>query len=296
MERIDLLSVGEALIDMTPQNGGFLPKVGGAPLNSAVHARRLGLRTAVCARVGRDAFGEQIASVVRDRGVSDELLQFDDARGTTLAFVHLDKVGDRSFSFYRHGLADTTLELNDRNLAAARSVRCLHFGSVALAEEPERSTVLALAAATRKAGGMVSYDPNLRFPLWKGREEELRSEAIAAAELATVMKVSDEEAEWLFGIADPAAAATAIREKYDLRASFVTCGGDGAYGAFECGTFYEPAPEVQVVDTTGAGDCFIGAALAKLLTADYIDAGAAREILRFACEQASDATTSKGAF
>lgn len=296
MERFDVLSIGEALIDMTPQDGAFLPKVGGAPLNTAVAAKRLGLNSAVCARVGRDAFGEQIAAAIREKGVSDELLQFDDARGTTLAFVHLDSHGDRSFSFYRHGLADTALALDDNCVEAARNTRCLHFGSVALAEEPERSTVLALAKIARESGAMVSYDPNLRFPLWKGREVELKAEALAAAEHATVMKVSDDEAEWLFGISDPAAAATEMRARYGLRAAFVTCGPRGAYGAFECGTFFEPAADVKVVDTTGAGDCFIGAALVKLLTVNEIDADAAREILRFANKEASDATTRKGAF
>lgn len=296
MERFDVLSIGEALIDMTPQDGAFLPKVGGAPLNTAVAAKRLGLKSAVCARVGKDAFGEQIAAVIREQGVSDSLLQFDRTRGTTLAFVHLDSHGDRSFSFYRHGLADTALALEPDCVEAAKNARCVHFGSVALAEEPERSTVLELAKAAREAGAMVSYDPNLRFPLWKGREAELKEEALAAAEYATVMKVSDDEAEWLLGISDPAAAVAEMRARYGLRAAFVTCGAKGAFGAFECGTFFEPAPDVKVVDTTGAGDCFIGAALVKLLTVDEIDAEKARDILRFASREASDATTRKGAF
>lgn len=298
-KKLDFLAVGEALIDMTPADGAFLPKVGGAPVNSACVAAKFGLRAAAAARVGSDAFGRQIRSKLAECGLDLSLMQYDETRGTTLAFVHLDARGDRSFTFYRHALADTALALTPELLAAARGTRVLHFGSVALAEEPERSTVLALAKAAREAGAVVSYDPNLRFPLWQGREEELRREALAALEYATVLKISDDEAEWLFGIADPAEAAETLRKRYCLDAVFVTRGAAGAVGAFACGTVSVSAPAVEVVDTTGAGDCFDGAALAKLLEfggdANALTSGQAEALMRFACAAGSLATTRRGA-
>ena len=296
---LDFLAVGEALIDMTPQEGAFLPKVGGAPVNSACVAAKLGLRSGAATRVGDDAFGRQIADKLKECGLSLETMQFDTERGTTLAFVHLDANGDRTFSFYRHELADTALELTDKLLEAARSTKVLHFGSVGLTEEPERSTVLNLAAEAKTAGAIVSYDPNLRFPLWQGREDELKREALAAMEHATTLKISDDEVEWLFGLTEPESAAEELRRRYGLDAVFVTCGGKGAVGAFECGTVRVEAPDVEVVDTTGAGDCFGGAALTKLLSfggdAKKLTPEQAEELMRFASAAGSLATTKKGA-
>lgn len=297
--RLDFLAVGEALIDMTPKDGAFLPKVGGAPANSACVAAKLGLRSAAAARVGDDVFGRQIRRTLKDCGLIDSYIQTDPERGTTLAFVHLDDKGDRSFSFYRKGLADTALAMNVELLCAAENARVLHFGSVALAEEPERRTVLTLAMHAKGSGVTVSFDPNLRFPLWKGREDELRREVLGAMDYASILKVSEEEAEWLFGISDAEKAAGTLRERYGLDAVFVTCGGKGAVGAFKCGTVKVPAPDVTVVDTTGAGDCFGGAAMTKLLelggNANALTLDEAEELMRFAAAAGSLATTKHGA-
>ncbi len=207
----DFLSVGEVLIDMTPARteGGetcFLPKVGGAPVNAACVLARLGKRATFIGRMGHDAFGDQIKRTLSAAGLDTTLLQRDEERHTTLAFVHLSPEGDRSFSFYRTGLADTRLEAGENAFWAAERTKILHFGSVALAEEPERTAVLTLAHRGKTAGAWISYDPNLRPGLWHD-QEEMRRAVRDTMPLADILKLSEEEAEELLDIAEPEKAA-----------------------------------------------------------------------------------------
>ena len=303
MAGLDFISIGEVLIDMIPgmtKEGAscFLPKVGGAPVNVACVLARLGCRSGFVGRVGRDAFGRQITAVLQQQGVDTSLLQQDEERETTLAFVHLNEEGERSFSFYRNGLADTRLEVAEEARRAVRTARMVHFGSVALAEEPERSAVLTLIAEARQAGRIVSYDPNLRFPLWSS-EAALKKTVLETLQYADLIKLSDEEAQFLFGISDPAEAAHHVQREYGTAMVFVTCGRNGAWGCTGKETAFAPALQIDCVDTTGAGDCFLGAACLCLLNRqqewEKLSHEELEEILRFACAAGSMATTKRGA-
>ena len=303
MKQLDFLSVGEVLIDMTPAETAagertFLPKVGGAPVNAACAAARLGVSAGFAGRAGMDAFGDQIERVLRQTGLDTSLLQRDADRGTTLAFVHLGEGGERSFSFYRKGLADTHLEATEAALAAVEDARLLHFGSVALAEEPEKSVVLRLVQHARSAGRWVSYDPNLRPNLWAD-QSVMKDTVLSTLHLADILKLSDDEAELLLGISDPEEAAKQLHEKYGAAVAFVTCGRAGAWGCTEWGTAFAPALAVDSVDTTGAGDCFVGAACYRLLTRSgglmNISREELEDILRFACAAGSLTTARRGA-
>ena len=303
MKQLDFLSVGEVLMDMTPVETtsgerAFLPKVGGAPVNAACAAARLGASAAFVGRAGADAFGDQIQRVLQQTGLDTSLLQRDTDRGTTLAFVHLGEGGERSFSFYRKGLADTCLEATEEALAAAGNARLLHFGSVALAEELEKSAVLRLVDQARSAGRWVSYDPNLRPDLWAD-PSVMKDTVLSTLHLADILKLSDDEAELLLGISHPEKAAKQLREQYGAEVSFVTCGRAGAWGCTEAGTAFAPALAVDSVDTTGAGDCFMGAACFRLLKRREglrdIGREELEDILRFACAAGSIATTRRGA-
>ena len=299
----DFLSVGEVLIDMTPARteGGetcFLPKVGGAPVNAACVLARLGKRATFIGRMGHDAFGDQIKRTLSAAGLDTTLLQRDEERHTTLAFVHLSPEGDRSFSFYRTGLADTRLEAGENAFWAAERTKILHFGSVALAEEPERTAVLTLAHRGKTAGAWISYDPNLRPGLWHD-QEEMRRAVRDTMPLADILKLSEEEAEELLDIAEPEKAAFEAWRRYGCKIAFVTCGSRGAWGCCGGKTAFAPALPVQAVDTTGAGDCFLGAACYGLLSREAgtleLTQKKLEELLRFACTAGSLATQKRGA-
>ena len=299
----DFLSVGEVLIDMTPaktESGEacFLPKVGGAPVNAACVLAKLGKHAAFTGRMGHDAFGEQIEGTLSAAGLDTALLQRDEERHTTLAFVHLSPEGDRSFSFYRTGLADTRLEASENALRAAERTKILHFGSVALAEEPERTAVLTIVQRGKEAGAWISYDPNLRSGLWRDREE-MRRAVRDTMPFADILKLSEEEAEELLGIAEPEKAALDAWERYGCKLVFVTCGSGGAWGCCGGKTAFAPALPVQAVDTTGAGDCFLGAACYGLLSREEptlkLNRKELEDLLRFACTAGSLATKKRGA-
>ncbi|MCI8594093.1 MAG: carbohydrate kinase [Oscillospiraceae bacterium] len=300
---LDVLSVGEALVDMTPAETAagercFLPKAGGAPVNVACALAKLGKNAAFAGRVGEDAFGRQLADALASAGVETALLQRDRQRHTTLAFVHLDEQGERSFSFCRKGMADTAFQADEKTLSAARESRIFHFGSVALAEERSRSAVLELLYAAQTAGRLISCDPNLRFPLWDDHSAMKRA-VLDVLPAVDILKIAEEEAEFLFGLADPAKAAQYAQETFGARAVFVTCGGKGAWAALDGVLCFAPAYAVETVDTTGAGDGFCGAALAILLERTDGLSGWSQEegtaLLRFACAAGSLAVTRKGA-
>ena len=183
-------------------------------------------------------------------------------------------------------------------MTAARSAQMVHFGSVALAEEPAHSAVLSVIHAAKKASALISYDPNLRFALWDD-PQRLKQIVLDTLPLADVIKVSEEEAEFLFGISDPEQALCHMEETYDAKVLFVTCGSAGAWGSINGSTAFVPAYQVRAVDTTGAGDCFLGAAAYQLLTTKKtlksFNEKDVKALLRFACAAGSLVTTKLGA-
>ncbi len=301
--KFDFIGIGEVLIDMAPSLSAegescFLPKVGGAPANSACAAAKFGLSSAVIGRVGDDIFGNMIHHVISSAGANCSFLQTDPGRHTTLTFVSLDQHGDRSFTFYRNGMADTALEETQDMLSAASNTRLLHFGSVSLSSEPSRSSVLSAVSAAKKAGAIISYDPNLRFPLWDDYNY-MRDTVLNTLGLADILKLSEEEAAFLFNSDDRMDVMKRIEAKYHIPAIIITKGKNGADALINGQEYTSPGFEINAVDTTGAGDCFIGGFCRCLISSGKsickLQVEEAEYALRFANAAGALATSKKGA-
>ncbi len=268
----DIVSIGEVLIDLTQDGvsaGGvpkFLANPGGAPANLAVAASKLGADVAFIGKVGADSFGSYLRNVLRENGVDVSGVSTDASAPTTMAVVSVDAAGERSFSFYRDASADVRLTVEELPIELLENTRFLHFGSVSLTTDPARRATLHAASVARKAGALVSYDPNYRASLWSSEELAVR-EMRAALECADVVKLSDEELPLLTGESDPVSGASRM---HDLGVSlvFVTLGARGAFFSLRGRTGTVPGVPCQVADTNGAGDTFFGAVLSKLAGRD----------------------------
>ena len=261
----DVTAIGELLIDFTPAQiggeAGFLPKPGGAPANVAAAVCRLGGKSAFIGKVGKDQFGQFLKGVLDSERVDTSGLVMDTAFPTTLAFVHLDEQGERSFSFYRKLSADTRLQQNELDLGLIEQSKILHFGSVSLTDSPSKETVLYAAEYAKKNGVLVSYDPNYRPLLWDNMETAV-SAMREGLRLADIVKVSGEEMELITGEKDLAAGTQALAE-YGAKLVVVTLGADGAFFRYREYTADIPTitDNIKVVDTNGAGDAFFGGLL-----------------------------------
>ncbi len=264
-----LLCMGELLIDFTPvgetEDGRllFARNPGGAPANVAVQALRAGTSAGFLGRVGKDMFGDFLVGTLRDCGVETQGLIQDPEYATTLAFVQLNQQGDRDFSFYRSPGADTRLEAGERELALVGQCQLLCFGSLLLTAEPSRSAVEKLVAHAKSLGKITAYDPNWRPPLWPSQEEGV-ARMRSLIPQADIMKVSDEELQLLTGEADLAAGANALLSQ-GVFVVVVTRGPKGC-AVFTPGYSLERSTyDTLVKDTTGSGDSFFGALLAKVV-------------------------------
>ena len=265
-----LFSIGEALIDMIPTRSGcdfaqvpaFMPRVGGTPANVCGAFVRLGGRAALLTQLGEDPFGHKIAGELAEYGIDVSHIPFTDAANTALAFVALGPDGNRTFSFYRKPSADLLYSAEQIDPAWFGEAFALHFCSVGLVESPMRGAHAAAITAARQAGALVSFDPNLRFPLWPDRQA-LRRTVWEFLPLADVVKISDEELEFLTGTADIRAALPALFTGH-VQLVVYTCGGAGAYAFTRTAQGFAPCAPVRAVDTTGAGDGFIGSFLWQL--------------------------------
>lgn len=269
----EIVTVGEVLIDLTQtmedsaQIRHYAAFPGGAPANVAVAAARLGAKAAFIGKVGRDAFGTSIKQTLSRNQVDVTGLYESEQYLTTLAVVSVDSSGERSFAFYRTHGADTQLTREEavRALEAfeARPV-FLHFGSVSLTAEPARSATLGVAQAARDMGVLLSYDPNYRANLWPDQETavERMKEPLS---LCHVLKVAEEELELLTGLQDLEAGSLALYEKYAIPLIVVTLGEGGSFYRLGDRTGRVAAQTVQVADTNGAGDTFLGALLSRLV-------------------------------
>jgi len=268
--KYDVVTVGEALIDLT-QTGveGGVPRYaanpGGAPANAAVAAARMGCKTAFVGRVGEDAFGRQLRTVLEKDGIDVSAMSVDRAVPTTLAVVSVDGTGERSFRFYRAPGADLMLRREDIPNEMLEGAGFVHFGSLSLTDEPARSAVLDAVAYAKAHGALISYDPNYRPSLWPD-EETAKTMMRKGLELADVVKLSDEETALLTGEADPAKAAQVLLDK-GVKLALVTLGAQGAYFLHAAGGGVVPGCRVTVADTNGTGDTFLGAMLAGLVRA-----------------------------
>lgn len=276
-----LVTLGEALIDFVPDVRGvaledaerFVRAAGGAPANVAVGASRLGVRAAFLGKVGDDPFGRHLMQVLEREGVNTRGMRLDDEARTALAFVSLTESGERDFVFYRNPSADMRYRPDEVDEGALAVADALHVGSISLIQDPSRAATVRALDLARRHGAWVSYDPNLRLPLWPS-DEDARRGILSIWERANVIKLSEDELTFLTGESGPAAARSLMHEELDLLV--VTLGAAGV--RYLCGARWGgvegvvPGFDVEPVDTTGAGDAFMAALLAGLLAAPRTDA------------------------
>lgn len=299
----DVVALGELLVDFTPagisESGNVLfeRNPGGAPANVVACLAKLGRRTGLIGKVGDDDFGRFLRQVLIDKGVSPQGLLLDPKEQTTLAFVHLQPDGERSFSFYRKPGADTRLR-PEEIAQELLDTRIFHFGSLSLTAEPARSATKAALRLVRDKNILVSYDPNLRPPLWPSLDEA-RGEMLDVMHMADLVKISLEELGFLTGSTDLEGASQSLQQDYDLKMLLVTLGKDGCYYRLGdlCG--HVPGFKVRSIDATGAGDAFLGAMLFQIVRLDKdLAAWTADDLvasIRFANATGALATTKKGA-
>lgn len=263
---MDIVALGELLIDFTPVGSRqYEANAGGAVANVLAAAAKQGLSTDFIGKVGIDDFGNMLEQDLQKAGVATSGLCKTDEAFTTLAFVSLDSMGDRSFAFARKPGADTLLRSEDIDTSLLDNTRMLHFGSLSLTDEPARHTTFDAIAYARKKGVVISYDPNLRPLLWSS--PELAKEMIGRGMTEAVLcKISEEELVFLTDMTDLDAGTNVLLERYpNLQCLLVTLGSEGCYyrRGEDKGTV--PGFRAKVVDTTGAGDAFMGGVLSEIL-------------------------------
>ncbi|MCW4780674.1 aminoimidazole riboside kinase [Enterobacter chuandaensis] len=251
--------LGDAVVDLLPDGEGRLLQCpGGAPANVAVGIARLGGKSAFIGRVGDDPFGRFMAKTLADERVDVKHMRLDPAHRTSTVVVDLDDHGERSFTFMVRPSADLFLESGD--LPTFRAGEWLHVCSIALSAEPSRSATFQAMDAIRKAGGYVSFDPNIRPDLWPD-ENALRRCLEQALQSADVVKLSVEELAFLTGDADVQAGLNTLMQRCPARLVLVTQGKEGVIAWHEGTVKHYPATPVKCVDTTGAGDAFVAGLL-----------------------------------
>lgn len=294
---MSVVSFGELLIDFVAlesgvtvgEASGFVKAPGGAPANVAVAVARLGRPAAFLGQVGDDPFGHFLTGVLSGNGVDVSGLRFSTEARTALAFVSLAEGGERSFVFYRHPSADMLMRPEDVALDVIDRYQAFHFGSITMIGEPSRSATLRAVEHALAAGKLISYDPNLRLALWPDADAA-RAGMLAGLDYAHVVKVSDEEVEFMA----PGQGVPALwRDR--MRVIVVTEGAAGARLYTRDAAYSAPGYQVTPVDTTGAGDGFVAGLLVGLLAhpngyADHIE-----DLLRFANAVGALTTTKKGA-
>ena len=265
----ELLSMGELLIDFTPTGNTedgrllFARNPGGAPANVAVQAVRAGVTAGFLGCVGKDMFGDFLVSTLQSCGVETAGLSQNEEYATTLAFVQLNEQGDRDFSFYRNPGADTRLSFEETELSLIENCKLLCFGSLLLTAEPSRSAVEKLVEYGKSCGKLTAYDPNWRPPLWKDREEGIKRMQSLIGK-ADIMKVSEEELTLLTGENSLEAGASALLRQ-GVSLVTITLGPEGCVAFTKTFSLRKHTYDTKVCDTTGSGDSFFGALLAKIV-------------------------------
>ena len=300
---MDVIALGELLIDFTCQSvdaDGYPTMAahpGGAPANFLAALAKFGAKTALLGKIGNDTFGKLLADTLKKAGIGTDGLIVAEDVFTTLAFVTLDETGNREFSFARKPGADTCIRFEELNLSLIDEAKVFHFGTLSLTNEPARSATVQAVAYAKSRGKLITYDPNLRKPLWRSLEEA-KQQMLWGLSQADVVKISDEEVEFLFDLGVEEGARH-ILEHFGVKLVFVTCGPDGCF--FKNAKAEGMVPSLQgikVVDTTGAGDIFGGSAVWKLLQSgklpEELDEAELREMVRFACTAAGLSTTQFG--
>ena len=302
-KKYDVLALGELLIDFTENgtSGQGNPLLeanpGGAPCNVLAMLNKLGKKTAFIGKVGNDQFGKMLKEVVEESGTDVSGLRMDDEVHTTLAFVHTYPDGDREFSFYRNPGADMMLTKEEVDPALIKAARIFHFGTLSSTQAGVREATRYAISVAQENGLLISFDPNLREPLWDSLDQA-KEEILYGMSRCDILKISDNEMEFMTGTTDYNKGVEMLREQFDIPLICVTLGKEGSR-AYYRDLIVEGAPFVRedTIETTGAGDTFEACTLNYILEhgLENLTEENLKEMLTFANAGASIITTRKGA-
>lgn len=300
---MDVVALGELLIDFTENgmsaqgNPLFEANPGGAPCNVLAMLSRLGHKTAFVGKVGQDFFGQQLEKVIREVGIDASGLRRDPEVHTTLALVHNTPDGDRDFSFYRNPGADMMLREDELPESLIKEARIFHFGTLSMTHEGVRQATKKAIRIAKEAGALISFDPNLREPLWNSLEDA-KEQVLYGLGQCDILKISDNEIQWLSGEQDFDAGVRWIRARFSIPLILVSMGRDGSRAYYQ-DKIVEVKPFLQptTIETTGAGDTFCACVLHYILLHGLQELTETDlwVMLRYANAAASIITTRKGA-
>lgn len=304
MKKYDVAALGELLIDFTdngqsPQGNPLMEaNPGGAPCNVLAILSKLGKKTAFIGKVGDDVFGRQLRRTLESLDIDVSNLLMDTEVRTTLAIVHTSPDGDRDFSFYRNPGADMMLRKDEVNPELIKSAKVFHFGTLSFTHPEVRESTQYAIDVAKENGLLISFDPNLREPLWKDLDDA-RKEIAYGLGKCDILKIADNEVEFMTGLTDYEKAAHVLKEQYpNIQIMFITLGKAGSMAYYRDKiVFAKPFIQEHTIETTGAGDTFGGCALNYILEhgLEDITEENLKELLLFANAGASIITTRKGA-
>lgn len=302
-KKYDVVALGELLIDFTDNgisgqgNTIFEANPGGAPCNVLAMLQKLGDKTAFIGKVGKDIFGVKLKEVLKEAGIDISGLVIDKKARTTLAFVQTLKGGDRDFSFYRNPGADMMLEEGDLNNSLIKNCKIFHFGTLSMTHKGVRKATKKAIKKAKESGALISFDPNLRPPLWESLDDAKKQVAYGLGQ-CDILKISDNEIQWFTGEKDFDQGIKKLQDEYHIKLIVLSMGKDGSRAYYKDFMVEKPAfVQKNTIETTGAGDTFGGCCLHFILKygLDHMDQEKLEKMLIFANAAASLITTKKGA-
>lgn len=301
-KKYDVIALGEFLIDFTMNgqseqgNNMFEACPGGAPCNVLALLNKMGKKTAFIGKVGKDQFGTLLRDTITEAGIDASNLMVDENVNTTLAFVHTFPDGDREFSFYRNPGADMMLTADEVNPEVVKDTKVFHFGTLSMTHEGVREATKKAVETAKANGCLVSFDPNLRPPLWSSLDLAKEQMEYGFGK-CDILKISDNEIQFVSGKEDYDEGIAYLQETYNIPLILLTMGKDGSRAYYKGMRVERPGFSVKAIETTGAGDTFCGSSLNYLVDHDFENLTEEQlgEMLTFANAAAALVTTKKGA-
>ena len=301
-KKYDVIALGELLIDFTMNgqseqgNNMFEACPGGAPCNVLALLNKMGKKTAFIGKVGKDQFGTLLRDTITEAGIDASNLMVDENVNTTLAFVHTFPDGDREFSFYRNPGADMMLTADEVNPEVVKDRKVFHFGTLSMTHEGVREATKKAVETAKANGCLVSFDPNLRPPLWSSLDLAKEQMEYGFGK-CDILKISDNEIQFVSGKEDYDEGIAYLQETYNIPLILLTMGKDGSRAYYKGMRVERPGFSVKAIETTGAGDTFCGSSLNYLVDHDFENLTEEQlgEMLTFANAAAALVTTKKGA-
>ena len=301
-KKYDVIALGELLIDFTMNgqseqgNNMFEACPGGAPCNVVALVIKRGKKTAFLGKVGKDQFGTLLRDTITEAGIDASNLMVDENVNTTLAFVHTFPDGDREFSFYRNPGADMMLTADEVNPEVVKDTKVFHFGTLSMTHDGVREATKKAVETAKANGCLVSFDPNLRPPLWSSLDLAKEQMEYGFGK-CDILKISDNEIQFVSGKEDYDEGIAYLQETYNIPLILLTMGKDGSRAYYKGMRVERPGFSVKAIETTGAGDTFCGSSLNYLVDHDFENLTEEQlgEMLTFANAAAALVTTKKGA-